>query len=297
MPSISPIPIIGHAIFMSHALKLPTTDGWEQPSGDPAAQQYPDALNEDPPSKIPIPTHFPVPFFQPQNPNRIHQDSCNEVGKKFQEFHDDMLDSVKFAVDMWRLTAYFNGLKIMAVVAIGQPGCLKGQELESFIKIAPSSVKYLAQANAKKYVDAVAAGVSKCFKDWQDQVMVPGLPWYPAFAAFPGPMAPPMPNVPVPLIACVSSKMTRIMVPSQMKDEMINALDSGIKQDDPDKQHEALFDAIATALALAFTMWLPSQQVMLVMGYGNIPTFAPPYVPVGPVMNGQNLPTPGVFLT
>jgi len=127
--------------------------------------------------------------------------------------------------------------------------------------------------------------------------MVPGLPWYPAFAAFPGPMAPPMPNVPVPLIACVSSKMTRIMVPSQMKDEMINALDSGIKQDDPDKQHEALFDAIATALALAFTMWLPSQQVMLVMGYGNIPTFAPPYVPVGPVMNGQNLPTPGVFLT
>jgi hypothetical protein len=144
-----------------------------------------------------------------------------------------------------------------------------------------------------KYRDAIAAGVSKCFKNWQDQVMVPGLPWYPAFAAFPGPMAPPMPNVPTPLIACPSTKMTDITMPDSMKQEMISAFDGGLKQKDKDKQHEALFDAVATVLALAFLMWLPMQQVMLVLGKGPIPTFAPPYVPVGPVIAGDNIAAPG----
>ena len=147
--------------------------------------------------------------------------------------------------------------------------------------------------NMKKHRDAVAKGVSKCFKDWQGQVMVPGLPWYPAFAAFPGPMAPPMPNVPMPLITCVSSKMTSIIMPDDMTSAMDDALDSSMKDKDPDKQYHALHDAIATVLSLAFLMWLPSQQVMLVLGKGPIPTFAPPFVPVGPVVGGDNISAPG----
>ena len=82
-------------------------------------------------------------------------------------------------------------------------------------------------------------------------------------------------------------------MPDGMKQEMIDALDGGVKNKDKDKQHEALFDAIATVLALAFMMWLPQQQVMLVMGKGQIPTFAPPFVPVGPVMAGDNIAAPG----
>ena len=148
-----------------------------------------------------------------------------------------------------------------------------------------------------KYRDAIATGVSKCFKQWQDNVMVPGLPWYPAFAAFPGPMAPPMPNIPMPLIACPSAMMSQITVPEMMKTEMVNAFDGGLKQKDPDKQHEALFDGVATVLALAFMMWLPMQQVMLVLGKGSIPTFAPPYVPVGPVVGGDVISTPGHLMT
>ena len=106
-------------------------------------------------------------------------------------------------------------------------------------------------------------------------------------------MAPPMPNIPTPLIACPSAKMTDIVMPDTMKSEMISALDGGLKDKDKKKQHEALFDAIATVLALAFMMWLPSQQVMLVLGKGPIPTFAPPFVPVGPVMGGDNIAAPG----
>jgi len=78
-----------------------------------------------------------------------------------------------------------------------------------------------------------------------------------------------------------------IILPDTMTKEMDDALDGGLKNKDPEKQYTALHDAIATALALAFLMWLPSQQVMLVLGKGPIPTFAPPFVPVGPVMAGD----------
>ena len=179
----------------------------------------------------------------------------------------------------------------MAVCAIGAPGCLDGPELESNIKNAPMCAAFTG--NKAKYRDAVAKGVSKAFKSWQGQVMVPGLPWYPAFAAFPGPQAPPMPNIPMPLITCPSAMMADIVSPMTMKQNMIDALDGGLKKEDKDKQHEALFDAIATVLSMAFLMWLPSQMVNLVMGKGPIPVFAPPFVPVGPVVGGDNIAAPG----
>ena len=291
VPPLNTIPILGWAKFASHGLKLPTSDSWEQPSGDPAAQQYADGLKESNENIAGPPTCLPIPFFQPQNMNKQHQDSCNQIGNDFKAFHDKMLDAVKYSHSMWKLQAKFKDLKVMAVSAIGAPGCLDGPELESNIKMSPGTAAMIG--NEAKYRDAVAKGVSKCFKAWQDKVTVPGLPWYPAFAAFPGPQAPPMPNVPMPLITCISAKMTDITVPGTMRDAMIDAFDQGLKDKDPDKQHEALFDAIDVVLCLAFMIWLASQQVMLVLGKGPIPTFAPPYVPVGPVVAGDNIAIPG----
>ena len=290
MPGLTFIKILGNMKFLSHGLKLPV--GWQAPSGKDGAKQYGDSLKPD--EKAAAPQLVP-PWFLPAEPQKYFQDSCDKVGKEFKQFHDDILDAIGFAHNMWKLQAKFQNLQVMAVSAIGQPGCLKGPELESLIKQAPMVASYTG--NKAKYRDAVATGVSKCFKDWQDNVMVPGLPWFPAFAAFPGPMAPPMPNVPTPLIACPSAMMTRILMPDALKQEMVNALDGGLKNDDKDKHYEALFDAIGTVLALAFMTWLPQQQVMLVMGKGNVPTFAPPFVPVGPVMAGDNLPVPGHLMS
>jgi hypothetical protein len=106
-------------------------------------------------------------------------------------------------------------------------------------------------------------------------------------------MAPPMPNIPVPLVACPSAMMSRMADPTQMANEMKNAHAGDMKQKDDDKHHEALFDALATVISMAFMIWLPSQQMMTVMGKGQIPTFAPPFVPAGPVVAGDNLPIPG----
>jgi hypothetical protein len=87
--------------------------------------------------------------------------------------------------------------------------------------------------------------------------------------------------------------MTAFIMPMLIKTEVVNALDGGAKQEDKDKHHEAAYEGIATAAAMSFTMWMPQQQVMLVLGKGQIPTFAPPYVPVGPVLAGDNISAPG----
>ncbi len=290
MPSLQFIKILGNLKFFSHGLKLPVN--WQAPSGSDPSKQYSDSLQ--PSEKVAVPQLIP-PWFMPQEPQKYFQDSADKIGNEFKSFHDSMLDAVQFGHNMWKLQAKFQNLQVMGPSAIGSPGCLDGPELESLIKNAPQCAAFTG--NKAKYRDAVAAGVSKCFKDWQGQVMVPGLPWYPAFAMFPGPMAPPMPNIPTPLIACPSAMMARMATPTQIATEMKNALDSGLQNDDKSKQFEALFDALATVISLAFMIWLPSQQVMLVMGKGQIPTFAPPFVPAGPVLAGDNLPVPGSLMS
>ena len=41
-----------------------------------------------------------------------------------------------------------------------------------------------------------------------------------------------------------------------------------------------------------FSAWLSIASLANVIGKGPVPTFAPPYVPVGPVVAGDNLATP-----
>ncbi|MGE0400071.1 MAG: hypothetical protein AB7T06_25365 [Kofleriaceae bacterium] len=290
MPGLTIIKPPGNLLFFAKGYKLPIQ--WSQPSGA-QGQQFTDAFK--PEEKACVPQLIP-PWFTPAIAgNKCSQDSCDTIGNDFKELHDTMLDAVGFGHNMWKLQAKFQNIQINGPTALGTPGCLDGPELESLIKNAPMCATWTG--NKAKYRDAVAKGVSKCFKEWQDKVTVPGLPWYPAFTAFPGPMAPPMPNVPTPLMACPSLMSTKILGPNDMKSEMINALDGGLKDKDPDKHHEGLFEAIATVLSIAFLAWLPAQQVMLVMGKGPIPTFAPPYVPVGPVVMGDIISTPGHLIS
>lgn len=202
---------------------------------------------------------------------------------------DAIKPAVKYAVDMWKLSAHFSDLKIMAVSAIGTPGCLDGPELESHIRIHPK-VQSLSGL-ARDMANGIAEGFSDNFFLWQDGVTVPGLPWYPAFAAFPGPNAPPMPNVPMPLISCVSNRVARLIVASEVADAIRQALPANLSSE------TAFINRVAAGLALGASTWLGSAQVMNVLGYGPVPTFAPPYVPVGPVVGGTNIAAPGHLMT
>ncbi len=118
---------------------------------------------------------------------------------------------------------------------------------------------------------------------------VPGLPWYPSFAAFPSREAPPTPNVPCPVMAL--GKPANFVTASALKSRMVSKLQSA----EPQWAAE-LFDAIAFAFERCFQPWLASTIVTNVLGSGPVPTFAPPYVPIGPVVGGTGNMIPGGFV-
>ncbi|MCO4760393.1 MAG: hypothetical protein KC502_02740 [Myxococcales bacterium] len=264
--------------FKAHAIVLPTK--WKQPVGNPEGRQYIDAF------KL---TELVRPFsasklFLPATPNKYHVDTQKKLHKQFDKYIDGICDAICGAWDKWRLQAKFSNLIINGPVAVGSPGCLKGPKLKSLIMMqAPKS-----SPAEKKYSDSVAKHLSKAWGDWQGKVMVPGLPWYPAFTAFPLAMAPPMPNIPMPLIVCPSAMAAEMLVPSKLKDGMVKA-----HNDKKALHHKELFDSIGKGVSVVFLIWLVSQQIMNVLGKGPVPTYAPPYVPVGPVVGGQNIAVPG----
>jgi len=206
----------------------------------------------------------------------------------YMELFDKLTEAITYAWNTFRQKAFFVNIKISAVSAVGPPGCLSGPVIEQLIRTAPSVAGWVGWWAGIR--DGVAAGFQNSWQDWQNGVTVPGLPWYPAFAAFPGPMAPPMPNVPTPLITCVSAGVVS-MTPIPLKSNLARKL-SGMMD-----YHEQFSDSLSMMIAPAFTAWLPFQQVTNVLGQGPVPTFAPPYVPVGPVVNGSVVSNPGCLAT
>lgn len=195
--------------------------------------------------------------------------------------------AVRYAVSMFCLQAKFRDIRINAVAAMGTPGCLDGPRLEPFIRTAPDVAAMTGPVGELR--DAVAEGVADAFAQWRAMVVVPGAPWYPAFAAFPGPMAPPTPAIPWPLTALPSSGLPEITSPSrlagQMKDALPDALDTPAIR--------GFLDKLAASLSTGLAAWTASATVTNVMGAGPVPTFAPPFVPVGPVINGWIISAPG----
>ncbi len=189
----------------------------------------------------------------------------------------------------WLIQAYIdrNFCKVMAVSAIGTPGVLKSRY--SFQgKIA----KALKAAGASQ---TVAEGWDQAFKEtwdlWAKNVIIPGLPMYPAFTAFPGAQAPPMPNVPFPL-SSMPSAGTKAMTPPLLAKKVLSRL--GVPSSD--KEAKIAVQGFATDIGGRHATCLGGCQLMNVMGSGPVPSFAPPFVPVGPVIGGScaggQIPTP-----
>jgi hypothetical protein len=59
--------------------------------------------------------------------------------------------------------------------------------------------------------------------------------------------------------------------------------------------HKEIFESVADAFEKSYNLWKASTMVTNVLGTGPVPTFAPPYVPVGPVVGGVGTMTPGGF--
>ena len=243
------------------------------------------------PSRTPVlrPTGTPIPvppaLFVAASNDLADVNFQRQVSDEFSRYIDGIVAAIGAAHGMWRAQAFLSDVVINGPIATG--GRIRGPELEPLIVAHGPQAGLFGSAGA--YTRAIAAGVHQCWRQWQENVRIPGLPWYPSFAAFPGPQAPPTPNLPTPLAALASPLASKLTNPNDMKTGMSIALGS------PGPYSAQLFDAVAAATAVSMQMWLTAQMVMNVLGRGPIPVFGPPYVPVGPVVMGDNIPVPGHF--
>ncbi|MEP7367112.1 MAG: hypothetical protein ABI972_27955 [Acidobacteriota bacterium] len=192
-----------------------------------------------------------------------------------------IFQAIKQAHRTWQSTAVLTGVMVNAVTAVG--GIVVGPPLTPLI-IANIQGKNSAE---QKLVKAIATVVGTSWLTYTSTIRVPGLPWYPAFAAVPGPVAPPTPNIPSPLLT-----LTQIAAPLNspvMKAQIIGQLAG-------DRSREKIIDAVLVAFAQFFSIWQVTTMVTNVLGTGPVPSFAPPFVPVGPVVAGVGTMIPGGFI-
>ena len=145
----------------------------------------------------------------------------------------------------------------------------------------------LATFEERRYSNAVAQAVGSGWREWH--LGLTGTLQYPPFAAFPGPAAPPTPNVPVPVITFASTGEASLSPAEQTGRMLAHVGTPGLHTAD-------LFDAIAKGFYNTFLKFKATTLVMNVLGSGNVPSYAPPAAPAGPVVAGSTIPTPGVFV-
>ena len=260
--------------FISKGINLPME--WSQPG-----EQYPDAFK---PSEVATAPNSPMNLFRDATLNKYHVDTAKTIGKQYEKYIDGICGAICDSIDKWMKMTMITSALINGPVGVVLPGSFVGPPLMPLIlATAPKSTP-----QEMKYSNAVASALGTLWQLWQTGLM--GTLMYPAFAAFPGPVAPPMPNIPLPLIA-FSSPGESGLSPSTLKITM----DANLA--DPTAQHASdLFDAIAKAFNTVFQIFKASTMVQNVLGMGPIPTFAPPFVPVGPVVMGTVIPKPGVLV-
>ena len=264
--------------FRATGIRLPTS--WQQPSGKTKAQQYFDAFTPQEVCAVPMPV--PPGLFAAATVNKYHCDTARDISDKLQTYIDGICEAICSAWSQWQSTAVLVGVIINAVTAAG--GQVVGPPLAPLIMAgAPKTTP-----QELRYSTAIAQAIGIGWTAYTASIKVPGLPWYPAFATVPAPVAPPVPNVPVPVITLV--QVAAPVSKNVLKGQMI-----GFLGDPQALHHVELFDSIADAFEKCFLIWQMATMVTNVLGTGPVPTFAPPIVPVGPVVGGVGTMVPGGF--
>lgn len=196
-------------------------------------------------------------------------------------FIEQISKAICSAWGTWQSSATIVGVIINGVTAVG--GTVIGPPWEPLI-LAQSPASPPAGLLLSR---SIAAALGSAWLKFTASMKVPGLPWYPAFAAIPMPVAPPTPNIPTPIATLTmdSSAVSKSVLKSAMITKHPGA--SSIDQN--------LYDAVADAFEKAVQVWKATTMVTNVLGTGPVPGFAPPYVPVGTVVGGVGIMPPGGF--
>jgi hypothetical protein len=267
------------AKFMSFGIKVPTQ--WKAKQGA-AADHYDRAFKPEEKQTTP----GTPPLFLAATSNKYHTDTQKMLIAAYGEFMDKTCDAICSAWQQWQSAATLVGVVINAAVAAG--GQVVGPPLTPAIMLSAPK----ASPQELKYSNVIATVLGTAWLAYTSTMKVAGMPWYPAFTACPSPVAPPTPNVPCPV------KMLNGMFPGMpmppveyLKQQMVNML-----ADPKAPFHAELFEAVSDGFDKVRTVWEGATQVTNVLGTGAVPTYAPPYVPAGPVLGGIGNMTPGGFV-
>ncbi|HWA28037.1 MAG TPA: hypothetical protein VG734_20465 [Lacunisphaera sp.] len=241
-----------------------------------------------PPAPTGTPMQCPPALFKAASNHKLDCEFQQSMHDELNKFFEAICAGFSFGMSHWKLSASFTGVTIMGPMAMG--GKIEAPWIDSQV-IQGTNVAFGGPMTewAKALVEGAARGFANKWKELGDNTRVPGLPWYPAFACFPGPMAPPMPNVPCPLMAL--APRLDLVGAGALKDEMMRKAPNGTLY------AEKVFTAVSDALSTGLMQFISTQMITLAMGRGSVPSFAPPYVPVGPVVGGDILPGCRVFTT
>ncbi|GLR16559.1 hypothetical protein [Portibacter lacus] len=191
--------------------------------------------------------------------------------------------------EYFKAVSSFQNVEINGSKAYGDAGCLSAPNIEPLIfgELSGEMVTYENREMAK----AVSKVTAYYLDQWRAGFHIPGLNWYPLFNYFPGPVAPPMPNIPTPLAICPSFGEFLLTKKQMMIQDIMNALPSKMRND----INSTTVSSYCNVTVDYYNQWLNTDYLTNMVGYGPIPGFKPPFSYGGQVRGGRLLPKFGVL--
>lgn len=306
--------------FVSFKLKMPPD--WKEPLGGSQVEAHFKQFAFKSGEGVTVPGIPGIPdLFGAGAVNKFHTGAQKFHIDAVDKFMKKATDSIEQAMKLWHQTATITG-------AIVNGPTVSGGTLVAPPLLASMMTATPAHAMMAKYHTVISTALSNAWTQFQQSVKIPGLPLFPSFAAFPGPMAPPMQNIPIPF-----AQLTQIPVVLQASTIAKNAvnllahkeeqykemIEKKIKDcksqvmsrmpaipefhskflDTPRLQTAPfageLFESVFDGFEKVYNQWKVSTMMTKLMGTGPVPTFAPPVVPAGPVVGGFANMIPGGF--
>ncbi len=187
-------------------------------------------------------------------------------------------DAISKGVDQWASSAGVGGAEVNGGTVFVAPGTLNSE-----FTFLPAVQDALFQAGAPEDVAAAFAGVS--WEGWRGWVTGYNLSLpdaLRAFAAVPGPEAPPTALEPVRMKDGTSHGSVGMSAAAQSE-----ALSELLKPRLKEPGAVAAIKRYATWYEKSFDDWFQHTTVQNLVASGPVPSYAPPYVPVGPVVRGE----------
>lgn len=197
-------------------------------------------------------------------------------------------EAFRAGVNDWIGKAQIQGGRVSGPNAELTPGSLTSASV-----FEPLMIEAMLKAKVPSEIARVIAReLWGAWKEWADGFRMPLPGIYPQLAAFPGPMAPPLPGRGAfPLSQGSSAGEPRLQA-AALSMKLTAALRRHVK---PGTGAQQAIEQVVKWVDTSFQEWKRMAQVngLALLGRGPVPTFAPPYVPVGPVIGGDNLAAPG----